>query len=157
MSEISGYGISVSVPADWDAQIYLTTSPTDNPEGISSPTMHAASFPLPPDDLSSYGSTLVADMTENDVFMAMVEYAGADATGVLFTANDHLPQFLTTDAFSPWILQRSLPGQGGAQYFFTESGRAFCLYVVLGSFSNAVPLVAEVNDVLPTITITPAT
>jgi uncharacterized surface protein with fasciclin (FAS1) repeats len=46
------------------------------------------------------------------------------------------------------VLQRSLPGQSGLQAFFTESGRACCLYVVLGSHANSKRVVPRVNQVL---------
>ena len=36
-------------------------------------------------------------------------------------------------AFDRNSLQRAVPGQSGLQQFFTHRGRAFCLYVVLGS------------------------
>jgi hypothetical protein len=42
------------------------------------------------------------------------------------------------------------------QVFFNEGGRAFCLYVVLGSFNLRHTTVARVNEVLATMTIGPA-
>ena len=50
----------------------------------------------------------------------------------------------TTSA--PAVLQRAIRGQAGVQRFFHESGRAFCLYVVLGAYSNRQQVVPEVND-----------
>jgi hypothetical protein len=52
-------------------------------------------------------------------------------------------------------MQRPLPGQSGAQFFFTEAGRAFCLYVVLGSHARRRQLVPEVNLVLSALSVTP--
>ena len=51
------------------------------------------------------------------------------------------------------VVQRPLPGQSGAQYFFTEADRAFCLYVVLGSHARRRQLVPEVNLVLSTLSL----
>ncbi|MDQ3573515.1 MAG: hypothetical protein M3404_01090 [Actinomycetota bacterium] len=57
---------------------------------------------------------------------------------------------------SPSSLQRTLPGQAGSQVFFSASGRAFCLYVVLGGYDNAQRLISLVNTVLGTIRILPS-
>ena len=51
-------------------------------------------------------------------------------------------------------LQRLLEGQGGVQRFFTVAGRAFCLYVVFGSFARRVRTIPVVNSILDTLTIT---
>jgi hypothetical protein len=66
-----------------------------------------------------------------------------------------MPRELDAEAFSPSMLQRSLDGQGGHQTFFNESGRAFCLYVVLGSHNGRHQLVPRVNQVLAGIAIEP--
>jgi hypothetical protein len=50
--------------------------------------------------------------------------------------------------FAPNALQRRLPGQLGCQRFFTDRGRPFCLYVVLGSRGQAATLVDEVHTAL---------
>ena len=55
--------------------------------------------------------------------------------------------------FSANALQRAIPGQAGCQRFFTESGRAFCLFVVLGAQRNATRLVPLGNQVLTATTI----
>jgi hypothetical protein len=55
--------------------------------------------------------------------------------------------------FAPNALQRVLPGLLGGQWFFTEHGRAFCLYVVLGSREHATSSVREVRQVLDGITV----
>ena len=54
------------------------------------------------------------------------------------------------DDFNPNVLQRAIRGQAGVQRFFQEAGRAFCLYVVLGSLANRDRLVPAVNRVLAT-------
>jgi hypothetical protein len=50
-------------------------------------------------------------------------------------------------------MKRPLPGQCGGQWFFTENGRAFNLYVVLGSFPARRRLVPTANEILGGITI----
>ena len=40
--------------------------------------------------------------------------------------------------FNPNGLQRRIEGQAGCQFFFTEHSRPLCLYVVIGSYTDAV-------------------
>ena len=51
------------------------------------------------------------------------------------------------------MLQRTLRGQAGVQRFFHEAGRAFCLYVVLGSFARRQEMVGAVNEVLASLAV----
>jgi hypothetical protein len=53
-------------------------------------------------------------------------------------------------------MQRAIRGQAGVQRFFNDQGRAFCLYVVIGSFAHRQSLVTRVNQVLATLTIDPS-
>ena len=46
--------------------------------------------------------------------------------------------------------------QSGVQRFFTEAGRPFCLYLVVGSWPNPWKLLRQANRVLRTLAITPA-
>jgi hypothetical protein len=46
-----------------------------------------------------------------------------------------------------------LPGQSGLQQFFTHRGRAFCLYVVLGSHIDRAEVLPRVNAVLDSLVI----
>jgi len=66
-----------------------------------------------------------------------------------------MPSRLELQAFSANRLQRPLPGQAGAQFFFTSEGRGYCLYVVLGSLANGGRLVTQVNEVMDRIRIEP--
>jgi hypothetical protein len=50
-------------------------------------------------------------------------------------------------------MQRALPGMAGAQHFFQEAGRAFCLYVVVGSWRTRAPLVRTADRVASSIRI----
>ena len=67
-------------------------------------------------------------------------------------ARNGVPQ-LSPDEFDPMQMQRTLSGQSGRQIFFNQSGRAFCLYVVLGSHRRRQVLVPLVNEVLATLEI----
>ena len=50
-----------------------------------------------------------------------------------------MPTDLTPGMFRRSALQRTVPGQAGCQVFFTENGRAFCAYVVLGRHERRRP------------------
>ena len=50
--------------------------------------------------------------------------------------------------FSPAGMQRPIRGQSGAQKFFQVDGRAFALYVVVGSHLSRGSFIDEINDVL---------
>ena len=52
-------------------------------------------------------------------------------------------------------IQRVIAGMCGTQRFFTSGGRAFCLYVVLGSWLQRRTLVPVANSFLSTVEITP--
>ncbi|HYR62800.1 MAG TPA: hypothetical protein VET24_09260 [Actinomycetota bacterium] len=62
-----------------------------------------------------------------------------------------LPRSLDAASFNPSTLQRAIPGDARTQVFCTESGRPFCLYVVLGSWALARLLVPRVKAVLATL------
>ena len=53
--------------------------------------------------------------------------------------------------FSPNALQKTIRGQAGCQRWFTESGRPFCLYVVLGGYDRATQLVPQANTAVRSI------
>ena len=53
-------------------------------------------------------------------------------------------------------LRRGIPGQSGTQRFFTEAGRPFSLYAVVGSHTLRRLLVPRVNELVSAIALTPA-
>ena len=55
--------------------------------------------------------------------------------------------------FSPSAMPRTMPGRTAAQWFFSSGGRAFCLYVVLGSHAERTALLPLVNQVVETLKI----
>ncbi len=126
--ELSGHGISVSVPDGWEAAIYRR--PVTVPGATTNPVLHAATFPLPP-ERGDFGSGAVEQIRSSDAFVALVEYDTEAAGKPLFAKKG--PPVPRLDTFGPHKLQRRLPGQVGAQLFFSERDRAFCLYAVLGS------------------------
>jgi hypothetical protein len=155
MSQLAGSGITVDVPSGWEGRIYSKRSP--GPRGTAaqhSPenaVVHVASFPLPP-GTGDYGGGAVEQMTNKDLLVVLMEHGRQSASTPLFAATG-IPR-ITTDDVSTTCLQRLIDGQGGAQQFFTVNGRAFCLYVVFGSYARRVRTIPLVNDIVKSLTIT---
>lgn len=159
------HGIVVEVAAGWEAASFrreeLSTAQLRSadessrssvaPEATTHPVVHIASFPLPP-DRGDYGSGAVDLMGAADVFVSLLEFHPDAARTALF-ARRGVPSPLALDDFSPTSLQRMNVAQSGCQRFFNASGRAFCLYVVLGSHTRRHLLVPPVNSVLSTLEI----
>ena len=105
--------------------------------------LHVASFPLPP-DTGDYGGGAVELMTSTDLLIVLFEHEQAQSANTPLFAATSIPRLVATDV-STMQLQRLLEGQGGVQRFFTIAGRAFCLYVVFGSYARCVRTVPVVN------------
>lgn len=151
MSRFSHAGISVEIPPGWEAvasggSFRLLSS------GAREPTVvHIGTFPLP-EQGASFGADAVESMRSSDVLIVLFEY-WPDAVGTAPFASKGIPASLHPRQFDRSALQRGVPGQSGLQHFFTVNGRAFCLYVVLGSHIDRVDLVAKANRVLATLEI----
>ncbi len=123
--------------------------------GVSYPVGQFATFPLP-DDVGDFGSGAVNLMGPGDVFATLFEY-GPESLGAALFSQQGLPAVLSPADFSPVRLRRGLPGQSGTQRFFTEAGRPFAFYAVLGSHLRRDQLVPVVNALLSSLAISPAT
>ncbi len=151
MSRLDGSGIRVDVPAGWEGSISGGGFQLLD-DGAQEPTvMHVASFPLPA-ERGSFGSGAVELMGTNDVLMVLFEY-GPDSVGTALFAAEGIPRSLQARQFDRNALQRALPGQSGLQQFFTYRGRAFCLYVVVGSHVDRHDVLPRINEVLETLEI----
>jgi hypothetical protein len=115
------------------------------------PFMHLANFPLPKKS-GTFGGGAVELMAAHNAFIALVEFSAECRDTPLF-ARRPLPRHLRPSMFHPKALQRILDDQAGLQVFLTTKDRAFCLYVVLGSYRRSRLLVPDVNAVLTGITI----
>ncbi len=151
MSRLMSSGISVEVPMGWEGSIdgggFQELS-----SGARQPTlMHVGSFPMPA-ERGSFGSGATELMNTGDVLIVLFEY-GAESVGTPLFEAEGMPRSLSPDDFDRNALQHAIAGQTGAQRFFTENGRAFCLYVVLGSHIDRRELVARVNRVLASVEI----
>jgi hypothetical protein len=152
VTRLSGSGVSVDLPPNWEGSIDGGGFP-QLADGARQPTvLHAGSFPLPA-DRGSFGSGATELMNTDDIFVVLFEY-GPDSVGTPLFQADGLPRVLSPNDFDRDALQHALPGQSGLQRFFTERGRAFCLYVVIGSHIDRSELAPRVNQVLATIEIT---
>jgi hypothetical protein len=149
VAALSGFGVAIELPDGWDCHIYSRSIYGNDAAGGTRAAIHAGSFPLP-DNRGDFGSGAVEAMADDDVFLVLLEYDPACTQQPLFAA-DGPPAALDPGAFSSTVLQRALPGQAGSQAFFSTSGRAFCLYVVLGQLALRDQLVERANRVIETI------
>ena len=139
---LRAHGLDVRVPDAWDTRMFRR-APEGNERTYA--IVHAGSFALP-NVRGDYGSGAVDRMSTKDVLVTLLEQE-PEAVGTHLFRRQGIPRAHPAD-FSPQGLQRTLPGQSGCQYFFTEGGRAFCLYVVLGSHARRVALVKKANELI---------
>ena len=140
---IDAHGIAVALPSGWEGAI---AGPSPKSDAPAPPVVHLTTAALGP-NRGDFGSGTVEDLGPDDVFLALVEY-GTDCVGTPMFATAGLPRRLRLRDFNRRALQRTIDGQCGQQVFFTEAGRAFCLYVVLGRDSDIAPLVDRVHAAL---------
>ena len=150
MTLLSGHGIRVDLPAGFEGRIYQRT-----PMGGSAayPVAQFATFPLPA-DVADFGGGVTVGMAATDIFAVLFEY-GPESVGKALFSSKKVPSTLTVDQFFPYLLRRGVGGQSGTQRFFTEAGRPFTFYAVLGSHALRPQLVPHVNTLLSQIAIAP--
>jgi len=165
MTAIDAHGLSVDVPPGWDGRIFRRAEAGElraadvpgaaAPAGERTfPVVQVATVPIPADS-ADYGSDIVPALGASDVLVILKEF-DPDASAQALFAQQGMPQALDPEDFDPAALQRRLDGQAGRQVFFNESGRAFCLYVVIGSYAARNDVVDAANRVLGSIHIYPA-
>ena len=140
---ITASGLSVTPPAGWEATIYRRPAAVGE---VTLPIMHAATVPLPT-ERGDYGGGLVETLGPDDVFVGILEFGTDAAASPLFSQLTGVPG-VTPDSYRPRQLQRTIRGQAGVQRFFNVSGRAFCLYSVVGAFANRVGLAGRANQLI---------
>lgn len=144
---IAGHGLALDLPPGWEGTIAAGADHRSKAAGTPSPGVaHLATVAMPA-DRGDFGSNVVEGLGPDDAFVALVEY-GPDCVGTALYARQGLPRRLRARAFNRRGLQRTLQGQAGQQLFFTEAGRAFCLYVVLGRDHDLGPLLDRVHAAL---------
>ena len=147
---IEAMGLGVVPPSGWEATIYR------RPPAIGErtfPLVHAATVPIP-SERGDYGGGVVELLGPSDVFVSLLEFGPDSAQSPLFNTVSAIPA-LTPDAFRPRQLQRVIRGQAGAQRFVTVQGRAFCLYAVIGSITNRIPLAGRANELIGALSVQP--
>jgi hypothetical protein len=150
MPQLRAHGIAAALPARFEGRIFVR--PPSAGES-SYPVAHFATFPLPT-EVADFGGGAVTLMGTNDIFAVLFEYGPESVEAALF-ARQGMPRSLTADDFRPTLLRRGLGGQSGTQWFFTEAGRPFTFYAVLGSHARRGTLVPEVNTLLASLTVSP--
>jgi hypothetical protein len=162
VTDLTAHGIEVTLPPGWEGRVFrrptdgeVSIAAADGPPAPYGETTHAvvhvSTIALPP-GIGDFASGAVDRLGPDDALIVLFEYDPASVGEPLFRAAG-IPKRLTESDFSTNVLQRSIRGQGGVQRFFHDAGRAFCLYVVLGSFANRRRMVPAVNQVLATLTI----
>lgn len=155
---IAAHGLALAAPPGWDARIRRHHQPVETPPAGAQvhvhPVLHATNFALP-EERGDFGSGVVEAMRPGHAFIALLEYHPDNARTALFSSTMGMPRQIDVGDFSPHQLQRTIRGQGGAQFFFVEGGRAFCLYIVLGSMANRAQAVPRLNATLSAMEITP--
>lgn len=135
-------GITAEVLAGWEVRIRKARG--SFPEEVTKPVLHAATVPLPP-DRADFGDGVVEILGPEDVFVSLVEYGPDAVNSALFAPTDVFPPVLQPAELRPMQLQRVIPGQAGKQVFFSYRGRAFCLYIVVGSAALVDSLTDKAN------------
>lgn len=151
MARLAAHGIAASLPTGMEGRIFLRAT---TGREVAHSVAQFSTFPLPA-DVGDFGGGGVTLMGPNDIFAVLFEY-GPESVGTALFAHQGMPRSLRTDDFRPYVLRRGLAGQSGTQWFFTESGRPFTFYAVLGSHIRRTALVPRVNALLAALEVTPA-
>ena len=143
---IADRGLALEVPRGWEARIFVPAAP---PPAVNLPVMHAASAALPL-ARSSFATEATPQLGASGVLIALVEFESALAGIGLYAARG-APAGLRAEDLDPAALQVPHPRQGGVQRFFSDAGRAFCLYLVAGLGPGLDERLARANDVLASL------
>ena len=151
MATLRAHGIEAPLPGGFEGRIFMRSSIG---EEAPSPVAQFATFALP-EEVGDFGGGAVTLMGADDIFTTLFEF-GPESLGTRLFARQGFPRSLSPDNFLPYVLRRGLGGQSGTQWFFTEAGRPFTLYVVLGSHARRRSLVPRVNGLLANLAISPS-
>ena len=150
MTTLAGHGLSIPVPPGWEGRIFVPDLP---PPAINLPVLHLTSAPLTR-ERSSFAPELAARAGGRGALVALLEFDHTLADRGLYAPQGmDLP--LRRARFHKRALQVPSRVQAGHQRFFSRHGRAFCLYVVLGTGPGVEHRLAIVNDALAGLTIAP--
>jgi hypothetical protein len=150
MAQLNAQGIGVRLPTGFEGRIFQRASSAG---AVAYPVAHFATFPIPA-DTADFGGGVPAGMAPTDIFAVLFQY-GPESLGQALFARSGMPRTLAPDDFRPYTLRRGVAGQSGTQWFFTENGKPFTFYAVLGSHALRASLVPRVNVLLSGIAIAP--
>ena len=149
MSVLSAEGITVELPPGWEGAIGHESILDDG--SVRNVIAHFATFPLPA-RRGDFGGGAVDLMGGGDVFIALFDYGRQSAGTSLFAAAGP-PASIDAGHFDRSVLQKPLPLQSAVQRFFTVSGRAMCLYIVVGSHIDRAEVLPAINSFLASLVI----
>jgi len=150
MGILKGHGLSIDVPARWEGRIFVPTLP---PPAINLPILHLTDTVLPL-QRSTYAPEVADRAGSSGALVALVEFEDRLADRGLYAPQGlRLP--LRRESFDARALQLPNPSQEGHQRFFSQSGRAFCLYVVLGTAPGVDLRLRTLNRSLATLQVAP--
>lgn len=150
MAVMRAYGIQAPLPGGFNGQIFVRPSVAGT---TSYPVAQFATFAIP-EGTGDFGGGAVTLMGPTDIFATLFEY-GPESLGKALFAQQGMPRALGPGDFHTYTLRRGLPNQSGTQSFFTEAGRPFTLYAVLGSHALRNQLVPRLNGLLGQVQIQP--
>ena len=147
---LQGGGLSVELPGGWEGEVLgggeLTTR---RKAWLMAGRRPFANFPLPA-ERADFGAGAVELMRPGDAFRRF--RVRPEAVGQPLFASEGIPRITARD-FDRNALQHGIPGQSGLQRFFTVNGRAFCLYVVVGSHIDRADVIPQINQVLESVVV----
>jgi len=149
-AHLHGLGIDARLPRGFEGRIFR------RPAGEGAQSYAVAQFAtiaLPPiRSVGDFGSGIVQHLGATDVLAVLFEY-GPESLGAALFARAGLPRTIPLEEFTTFRLRRGMPGQAGTQCFFTEAGRPFTLYAVLGSYDHRAVAVGRLNGLLSEISV----
>ncbi|MHB1929183.1 MAG: hypothetical protein ACYDEN_02000 [Acidimicrobiales bacterium] len=143
MALLRDRGVSVRLPPGFEGRIFCRPAVGG---AVPETVVHCATFPVPA-GAGDFGGGATPAMRANDVLVVLFEYGQESVGRPLFRAAAR-PRPVQAGELSPFRLQRGVQGQAGGQWFFTEAGRPWSLYVVIGSYGRRGLLVGRVNELL---------
>ena len=145
----SRYGLAVGAEHGWETRVFRR-EPQDVEE-VTPPVLHACTRPLPA-DRGDFGSGEIDLLGADDVFVSLIDFGTLVADQGLFERQGR--PVLRPSQFATNRLARAYPGVSAAQHFFSEGGRAFCLFVVLGAHSRRMATVPRAQAMVQSVRVT---
>ncbi|GAB3590141.1 hypothetical protein GCM10027446_04200 [Angustibacter peucedani] len=148
----SRYGLAVAAgtgSSGWETRI--TRREPHAPDEVTHPVLHACTRAMPA-ERGDFGSGAIALLGAEDVFVSLIEYGSEVADQGLFEVQGR--PTVRPSHFGVNRLVRAYPGMSAAQYFYSEGGRAFCLFVVIGAHSRRMALVPRAEQLVRSVRVT---